>query len=155
MTKKLLNSIKKSLNDLILSFFDGNITEEDLLKELNKATHYNKTYTPYIYEMLYIQALELEKIPKSKAILAGMFKNIDTECFLLPEDYNLEGTRIKVLKRLNLNKTLKMYKQFLICNHEEPHTLFKEGEKDPIYLEAVENNPSINYVFKCLMEEAK
>ena len=127
MEDKVLNSIKKALNELIISFFNEEITDDDVLKALNKSIHYNKAFTPYIYEMFYIQALELDKVPKNKYFLSGLFGIESDEDFLIIEKYDTEGTRIKVLKKLNLVNTLELYEDFLICIDNESHTYFRQG----------------------------
>ena len=124
MEEILLNSIKKALNELIISFFNKEITDDDVLKALNKSIHYNKTYSPYIYEMFYIQALELDKVPKNQFILLGLF-SINYEEDRLIRD-NDKDTRICTLKKLNMENTLNIYENFLISQDDEAHVNFSK-----------------------------
>ncbi|MGM5480117.1 MAG: hypothetical protein ACQESC_01535 [Nanobdellota archaeon] len=155
MEDKLLNSIKQALNELIISFFNKEITDDVVLKNLNKAIHYNKSFSTYIYEMFYIQALELDKVPKNKYFLSGLFGIESDEDCLIIEKYDTEGTRTKVLKKLNLIKTLEMYKDFLIYIDQESHTYFRQGVNDPKYKNAKDKKISIEDVFNSLQEELK
>lgn len=153
MEEVLLNSIKKALNELIISFFNKEITDDDVLKALNESIHYNKKYSPYIYEMFYIQALELNKVPKNKYFLLELFKITCNEDCLIMEEFDTEGTRVKVLKKLNLLKTLECYENFLIFTNDEAHTFFKEGVKNLRYIKAKNTKPSMMNVLDCLKEE--
>lgn len=155
MEDKLLNSIKQALNELIISFFNKEITDDNVLKSLNKAIHYNKSFSAYIYEMFYIQALELDKVPKNKYFLSGLFGIASDEDCLIIEKYDTEGTRIKVLKKLNLVKTLELYEDFLIYIDNESHTYFRQGVNDPRYKKAKNKKPTMKDVFMCLQEEFK
>ncbi len=124
MEENLIKSIRKALNELIISFFKGQITDDDVLKALNTAIYYNKTFRPYIYEMFYIQALELDKIPKNKYFLLGLF-SISCEEERLIRD-NDKDIRIRILKKLNMLDTLNIYENFLISQDEEAHVHFSE-----------------------------
>jgi hypothetical protein len=151
--RKLVNKVEEVLNELFISYFKEEISTDDLMEELNNTIHYNSTFKPFIYEILFIQALRLKKIPKDKFLLSGLFCMACDEDYLLQENYSTEGTRIKILKKLNLKKTLKIYEDCLICLEDEPHTLFKKGVEDQRYKEANANNPSLQDVHESLLEE--
>ena len=150
---QLLTSIKVALNELLLSFLNGGLKETDLLKTLNESVHYNKSYQPYIYEMFFIQALELDKIPNSSTFINMLFKNCGTDDYLHPESYNQDGTRMKVLKKLGLKKTIKLYELFLIKDNPESHIEFKLGVKDSKYIEAQKSDIVFEMIRKMITKE--
>ena len=144
MKNALLNAIEESLNELLNLFFNNEILEDELLKILNETVHYNQIHQLYIYEMLFIQALKTDKIPKSTLLLNLLFKNSDKDYFIYPDKIQgcnekdedstspfprtklFKGTRLKVLEKLNLNKIRELYIKFLYENEEE---IPKDGKK--------------------------
>ncbi len=134
--KKIIDTINEALAELLSSFLNKDISEEELLKELNETVHYNQTFKQYIYEMFFIVALKQEKIPRSATLINMIFKTINTEEFLLFENYKQDGTRKRILKKLNVKEALALYTLFLIKNDSESHILLEGGVNNPLYIKA-------------------
>lgn len=106
----ILKAIKESMNEVIIQFSEGNVNEEEVLKMVNRAIHYNYAYRPYIWEMFFIQALELDKVPKNISFLVSLFTTVDNEMHLLT---NKNNTRSRVLQKLNMPEIDKIYLECL------------------------------------------
>lgn len=144
--------INRELDNLIISFFNNESSEDVVLKTLNEIVYHNNNFKPFIYELFFIRALKLKKVPKNKYFLGELFKISDVDDFLLPETFGDSGTRINVLKVLKLLKTLKVYEDYLICSDDEAHTYFKDGINNARYIEANKIKPDV-VVFNCLQSE--
>lgn len=155
ITNKIINEIKDALNELLILFTNKKISEEELLKTISESAYYNIQYKSYFYEMLFITALENNNIPRNANIIGALFNFIDTESFLLPESYNQDGTRMNILKKLKLKKSIELYELFLIKQDEEAHTYFKEGIKNIKYKKAQDLNVTFEMVKDSIDKELK
>jgi hypothetical protein len=149
----LLLQIKKALDSLVINFYEGKIDEETLLKNLNEAAHYSKVGKNYLYEMFFIQANELDKLPKSPLLVSLLFKDCTIEDFVLNDRYLNDGTRMNVLRKLNLRKSIKLYELFLLKEDEEAHIHFKEGIHNVTYIESRSTIVTLEDIRNIILEE--
>ena len=54
----LREAIKNALDEILIQYKNGKITETEVLSTINKAVYYNYWHTGYIWEMFFIQALK-------------------------------------------------------------------------------------------------
>lgn len=115
MVNNLLIAIEGALKELLILFEEKKIDEEELLHILNEALHHNRFYRTYIFEMLFIEALKINKIPISPVIVSQLFLSVCDEDYLYPDNFGfkVDGTRLKVIEALHLEKTRVAYLQLL------------------------------------------
>lgn len=141
------------MDDLLSAYLEGEADEDTVLRELNQAVHYNAEFSPCMYELFFIQALQRGSVPRSTPFLGALFKNVSREQFLVPDEIDTPGTRSRVLQELRLQKTLQLYQDFLVYTHSEPHTLFRQGVNDTQYQRILQQKPTIHDVHEAMKEE--
>ncbi|MBU1199322.1 MAG: hypothetical protein KKF46_04800 [Nanoarchaeota archaeon] len=99
----------------------GEIDDENALKELNSVVFHNGSFQPFIFELFFEVALENNIIIKSPFLLSPLFGYLDDDLFLEPETFSYEGTRMKVLKALDLKESQKLYNDYLVELADEKH----------------------------------
>ena len=102
----ILTTLTEALDKLLISFHNKEITEEEVLKELNCVTHYNKYFRMYMLELFFVQAFKMDKIPRCVSLIMPLF-NTCTD-----EDFVTKDLRGVLLKHLKLDKSYKMFTDF-------------------------------------------
>jgi len=108
--EKLMNEWLK----LAKKYDKGNVTDDDVLKELNSVVFHNGSFKPFIYELFFKVALENKIIIKSPFLLSVLFSNLDEDMFLEDESPGFPKTRMNILRTLDLKKSETLYHDFLI-----------------------------------------
>ena len=116
----LLKAIKESLNEILILYSKNELEEHDVLNMINEAVHHNYVYKPCMWELFFIQALEINKVPKNKYFVLSLFKINDREDIL---EFN--DIREKVLKKLNLKKSLAIYIEWVDRQNYDEYNIKK------------------------------
>lgn len=99
----IFDILNEALDKLLISFFNKELTEEEVLKELNCVTHYNKYFRMYMLELFFVRAIKMNKVPRCVILIMPLFNTCTDEDFIMPD------LRSELLKLLKLEKSYEMY----------------------------------------------
>ena len=157
MNNKILEVIERELEIHLNLFLKKKISEEELLKNLNQASFYNSFFQDYIYYMFFKVAVEKRKIPKSKALISLLFKDLDPEFCVSEYTLKKKSIRLLVLKHLNLKESFDLYENYVLHHkikiYPETYTEFEGGIKNKRYLKFKDSNVTATQIKEKILDE--
>ena len=117
----ILEKLEKAMDDVIISLSKDEVNEHDVLRMVNRTVHYNYVFKPFIWELFFMRALKLNKVPTIKSLILSLFGSNDKEDFLKIEP----DTRKMVLTYLKLEKSLELYNDWIARQHYDDENVSK------------------------------
>ena len=117
----ILEKLEKAMDDVIISLSKDEVNEHDVLRVVNRTVYYNYVFKPFIWELFFMRALKLNKVPTIKSLILSLFGSNDKEDFLKIEP----DTRRLVLICLNLEESLDLYNQWIDMQHYDGENVSK------------------------------
>lgn len=106
-------AIEEALDKILILFFKNEMTEIEVLKNVNKAVHYNSCRET-MWELFFVQALRMDKVPKVQSFIMSLFGSYTEEDF-----FKFQDTRQLVLDKIGLEKSSKLYEEWQIKNSRD------------------------------------
>ena len=117
----ILEKLEKAIDDVIISLSKDEVNEHDVLRMVNRIVHYNYVFKPFVWELFFMRALKLNKVPTIKSFILSLFGSNDKEDFLKIEP----DTRKMVLTYLKLEESLDLYNDWIDMQHYDGENVSK------------------------------